>query len=402
MAAAEQLLKYPVKLRTDQGEPFCELAPHASVQLLDDLVKGLLGSDQVLVLGLHKFIPFRKLPVILNGVDVDISQGTDPVFPLSDLIFHLWYGNQAVVSQLLGSGPCQLILAPHIFHGGVPFFFLLFFLSLQAEQLLVQPGKPVRKGFPPGKEILLSSAQGFLFLSGPFGFLHERSGLLLDRTDLLLYGFDLQEPLLYGLFAVSGAGVQGLLFSQEPSGLLLKTAEVLVQERILLLQTSGLQLDLGKGPGGLFPLVSRRLKKHSIGCDRLVSGGIFCLQLLHGCQESGDIPSDLTHLLLQLAVFQVHVCGGFCQLLLLLVQLPQGQLCRILLQIPGLERGPDTGKAAVLFLQEGFLEDQLLLDPVHCQESFFTGLLHFLHLSSPSQEIAGIFKGAAAHGAAGT
>ena len=43
VAAAEQLLKYPVKLRTDLGKLFCELAPHASVQLLDDLVQGPPG-----------------------------------------------------------------------------------------------------------------------------------------------------------------------------------------------------------------------------------------------------------------------------------------------------------------------------------------------------------------------
>ena len=45
-----------------------------------------------------------------------------------------------------------------------------------------------------------------------------------------------------------------------------------------------------------------------------------CLHLLQ------FLTSTAASLLLQLAVFQVHVCGGFCQLLLLLVQLPQGQL----------------------------------------------------------------------------
>ncbi len=77
MSASEEFLEYPVKFFSDLLEFFFKLAPHAGIQLLNDALQGSFRLHQVIVLGLHEFIPLGNLFVILNRIDIDTSQGAD-------------------------------------------------------------------------------------------------------------------------------------------------------------------------------------------------------------------------------------------------------------------------------------------------------------------------------------
>ena len=57
MSPSEEFPEYLVKFRLDHGEFLCELLPHPDIQLLDDLIEGILCRNKVIVLGLHELVP---------------------------------------------------------------------------------------------------------------------------------------------------------------------------------------------------------------------------------------------------------------------------------------------------------------------------------------------------------
>ena len=57
MSATEEFPEYLVKLCPDHGEFLCELLPHPDIQLLDNLIEGILCRNKVIVLGLHELVP---------------------------------------------------------------------------------------------------------------------------------------------------------------------------------------------------------------------------------------------------------------------------------------------------------------------------------------------------------
>ena len=142
MAAAEQFLENPVKLIADFSEFFLKLPAHTGIQLLNDLQKRLLCLYQIIMLGLHKFIPLGNLLKILNGIYIYISQCPDPVLQLLNPAPKLRNHGPLRIPQCLCSGKGQLILAPHVIHMAFQLFLQLFLLALETEQILVQAACP--------------------------------------------------------------------------------------------------------------------------------------------------------------------------------------------------------------------------------------------------------------------
>ena len=89
MSATEEFPEYLVKFRLDHGKFFRKLPAHSGIQFLDDLVESILSCNEVIMLGFHKFVAPGDLLVILDRVDIDVSETADRVLFLRDLAFHI-------------------------------------------------------------------------------------------------------------------------------------------------------------------------------------------------------------------------------------------------------------------------------------------------------------------------
>ena len=167
MSASEEFPEYLVKFRPDHGKFLRELLPHSDIQLLDDLIEGILCRNKIIMLGLHKLVALRNFLVVLDGVDVDISETSDRVFPLSDLSFHVRHIVKRSVSQELRRRECETIFIPHIVHLRILSFCQFVALVLETEKFFVQVGDPRGERFPLLKETLLGLILcRFFFLRG--------------------------------------------------------------------------------------------------------------------------------------------------------------------------------------------------------------------------------------------
>ena len=137
MSSSEEFPEYLVKLCPDQGKFFCKLLSHSDIQLFDDLIKGILCRDKVIMLGLHELVTLRDLFIILDRIDIDISESADRVLPFSDLAFHIRRIRQGLIPEKLRCREGETIFIPHIVHLGILAFRKLVVLVLKTHQFFI-------------------------------------------------------------------------------------------------------------------------------------------------------------------------------------------------------------------------------------------------------------------------
>ena len=154
---------------------------------------------------------------LLNGIDVDASQGADLIFQIQYRFLELVHLLVFFAFHLSGAARGQLVLLPDIVDPGIPALHEFFLSGAQAEILLIQEAFLLRQSFPLGEKALLRHHAGVFLLSEHpdllLGFLLDvRSGIdgLLDFFQILFFFKSLFFAVLHlflngNLFLIEGA-----------------------------------------------------------------------------------------------------------------------------------------------------------------------------------------------------
>ena len=396
LSAAEQLPEYLVKLLRNLREFFLKLPAHGLVQLQNNSPQRFLRLHQIVVLTLQEGVAVHQVFIILNGVHIHVSQPSDLILQGGDLLLHGSQILQSLIPESRGACQSQLIFVPHIIDLALDGFFRLFSLSVQTVNLLVQAGNRFGQTFPFREETLLFCGKRFLPLQIrlqpqlPFASSHAGCRQALRQRADLLFLF------LHLLFVFSHSGKN--LFA-----LLLKTGK-LAADTVQIFPCKAL---------GLTDLLSFHFNGGYLSClpalflsdflQLFLSRGNLRFQILLRLFGSLQLPFRLLPAVLKLS----QTSGNF---LLLLLQIVIARL-GLFFFLPGRRHV----HARRILADEFLLQLRLRLIQLHPQESaplpdFLRFLQHGIHLpqrfsdlflklldlSAPSQQVAAVFKRAAA------
>ena len=278
-------------------------------------------------------MPFQKILIILNSIDINRTQSTDLLLDLSYLLFHFRQIGQLLLSVGKGIVGSDLILLPHIGNTFFPALLQLIHLAFQAETLFVQKADLAGKLISFFKKFFMLSVS-LLFLLLPFLQLQ----LCLLRLDAGIGSFcfqllDRQFLLLHLLTAVGKRFINTFLLILQSLGLRIQTVQVFLVKLVLLIQRRSLKTDFlqlsGKRCLFFLPLIQL--------CLFLLYEALQLLFILAGAfQFLGNllmILTDFQHLASDLFLVSVDLLIASTNFLCFLFLLGNIHLCSILFYI---------------------------------------------------------------------